>query len=58
MKVKIKVEKPYKDRPLAVFNSSRILVVRLEHDPGEKYTEGFNVFTSYEVLPIPPIPSL
>lgn len=58
-KKKLQPEKPFKDEPTAVFTSmtAPIIVVQVLHDPGEGYIEGFNVFTSYEVLPMPQVKS-
>jgi hypothetical protein len=56
---KIKAEKPFKDRPLAVYssNTSPVFIVKIEHDPGDKYSEGFNLHTTYEVFPMPQVAS-
>ena len=58
-KTKIKAEKPFTVRPLAVYHLDAVpfVLVKLTHDPGSKYTEGFNVFSSYEVIVRPPVPS-
>jgi hypothetical protein len=58
-KHKIKAEKPFNVRPLAVYHAETMpfLLVKLVHDPGSEYAKGFNLFTSYKAIERPLLPS-
>jgi hypothetical protein len=58
-KKKIPKEKPFTITPTEVHTlpSSPVVVIQLDHDPGSAYGEGFNVFSSFEILPMPQVPS-
>lgn len=56
---KVRRQKPFTAHPVAVYVSMNapVLIVSINHDPGSAYGEGFNVYTSHEVMPLPQVKS-